>query len=209
VTHGWPRAAVFDFDGLLVDTARCWHQAYTNALALSGRRLDPALTKTLAGASISTAATRLDVAADDLRSLLVASFAEQRLLPLPGATELVRRLRRRALLAVATNAPRSLVSAALQQVGLLDSFDLILSAETQPREKPAPDVYCAACAELGIDPADAIAFEDSPTGVLAARCAGLVVVYVPSDGQEADADLQVGRLDDPRLLTFLDGAVRS
>jgi len=53
-------------------------------------------------------------------------------------------------------------------------------------------------------PSRSVAFEDSPIGVRAARDAGLAVVYVPSDGQPADADIELTGLDDPRLLVFLD-----
>ena len=97
-----------------------------------------------------------------------------------------------------------LVSSVLREVGLIDEFDVILSAETQRQGKPAPDVYRAVCSQLKVDPSQAVAFEDSPIGVLAARRAGLTVVYVPSDGQHADADFHANGLDDPRLLRFLD-----
>ena len=107
-------------------------------------------------------------------------------------------------LAVATNGPRDLVSRALEQVSLRDAFDAIFSAETEPREKPAPDVYRTACAELGVDPSDAIAFEDSAVGAEAAERAGLTVVVVPSNPRERiAADLLVPRLDDDRLAGLL------
>jgi beta-phosphoglucomutase-like phosphatase (HAD superfamily) len=63
--------------------------------------------------------------------------------------------------------------------------------------KPAPDVYLEACRQLGVRPADAVALEDSPTGVASARAAGLLVVGIPSvPGVSLDADLVADSLED-------------
>jgi HAD superfamily hydrolase (TIGR01509 family) len=202
VSAEWPCAAIFDFDGLLVDTAHCWHSAYGATLAASGRRLRPRVLATLAGASLAQAAASLEVPVDALRAQLALALACAPLDPLPGARELVRTLGARMPLAVATSGPGDLVERALARVGL-EGFTLVVSAETQARAKPAPDVYEAACARLGVEPGDAVAFEDSPVGALAATRAGLTVVYVPSDGLPAGADIEVARLDDPLLLAFL------
>jgi HAD superfamily hydrolase (TIGR01509 family) len=201
----WLRAAVFDFDGLLVDTGACWQRAYVETLARGGRALEPGALDALAGASVAQAAAQLTVPMNDLHRELARAFQERRPAALPGARELVERLRQRVPLAVATNGPAEIVAASLGDVGLLESFEFIVSAETPPyREKPAPDVYRAACERLGVTPEETVAFEDSPIGALAAQRAGLVVVYVPSDGQpSSDAHLRVSRLDDPRLLEFL------
>jgi HAD superfamily hydrolase (TIGR01509 family) len=59
-------------------------------------------------------------------------------------------------------------------------FDVIVSGE-EARAKPAPDLYLLACARLGVEPQTAVALEDSPTGVRAARAAGLTCIGVPSD----------------------------
>ncbi len=196
---------MFDFDGLLVDTAHCWHAAYAATMG-SDEPLDADLTARLAGASVARAAGILDVPPAVLRTNLRAAFEAARLEPLPGAREVVAHLRGRLPLAVATNGPEDVVGAALHRLELLDSFAVVLSAESQPAEKPAPDVYRAACARLGADPSRSIAFEDSPVGALAARRAGLALVYVSSSGELDDAELQVATLDDPRVLAFLDGA---
>jgi HAD superfamily hydrolase (TIGR01509 family) len=172
-------------------------------LARGGRNLDAAVLPALAGASVDFAAAVLRVAANQLRVSLQESFAAHQLVPLPGAREVVEMLSARSRLAVATNAPSDVVSVALDRVDLLHKFDLIVSAESQPRAKPAPDVYEAVCQLLNTAPRHAVAFEDSPIGVRAARSAGLTVVYVTSDGRPADADLKVVTLDDPRLLDFL------
>ena len=201
----WPAAAVFDFDGELVDSADCWQNAFAEALTQRGRSLEAELYTALAGASVARAAALLDVPPDDLRTHLADAFLEREPPLMRGAGAVIDRLRNRIPLAIATNAPLELVESTLQHLGLDKSFELISSAETHPhRDKPSPDVYSAACQQLGIDPRNAVAFEDSPIGALAAHRAGLFVVFIPSDGQRTDtADLEVEHLDDPKLHQLL------
>lgn len=200
----WPRAAVFDCDGLLIDTAGCWRQAFESALGRSGRLLTDDTLRRLNGASIRAASRILDVPAALLRVELEQAFGRAQLAALPGAAFLIARLHMRMPLAVATNGPEGLVGDALERVNLRHAFDAIISAESQKRDKPAPDVYLAACAQLGVDPSDAIAFEDSAIGLCAARRAGLTAVLVPSDpSQRIAADLRVDRLDDHRVIGLL------
>lgn len=203
-TSCWPRAAVFDCDGLLIDTAACWRRAFTRAAQRTGRQMPEAMLQRLNGASIESASETLGLSAAVLRAELTDAFRHAELTALPGAPQLLERLRQRMSLAIATNGPLCVVSEALQRVGLRDAFPVVVSAESQPRAKPAPDVYLAACAQLGVHPSDTIAFEDSALGAQAARDAGLTLIVVPSDPCEAiPADLRARRLDDQRIVGFL------
>lgn len=205
-SDSWPSAVVFDCDGLLVDTAACWRQAYEEGLRRQGRRLDQEQLAELNGASVQVAARRLDIETDALRAALRHSIgvASASLVPMPGVRDLLTRLRGRVKMAVASNGPLGIVEEVLRCTRLVSYFDAVVSAETVRREKPAPDVYIAACRALAVDPSDAIALEDSPAGAMAARRAGLLVVYVPSlRGAQATCDLEVARLDDARLYSIL------
>lgn len=206
----WPRAAVFDCDGLLVDSAACWRRAYVTVAREHGRRLDGLDLATLAGASVATAAATLSrglgVRIDEqrLRRALRDSVAACPPPALPGAAALVHALAARMPLAVASNAPRHIVIGALEGLCGSATFDAVVSAEETAAPKPAPDVYLEACRRLGVATCDAVAFEDSPVGARAATRAGLLVVGVPSSpAPRLDADLVVGRLDDPQLLDLL------
>ncbi len=200
----WPVAAIFDCDGLLLDTSELWRSAYERVLEEQGRTLQDQAIAALHGASVGGAARALDVPQARLQAALEAAFATAAPSPLPGVRKLLDTLGSRLRLAVATNGPAQAIESALRAAGLLEYFDEILSPEQQLRPKPAPDVYLAACEALQVDPSDAIAFEDSAVGVTSARRAGLVVVYVPSSAPEAtDADLQARRLDDAPLLSLL------
>jgi HAD superfamily hydrolase (TIGR01509 family) len=73
------------------------------------------------------------------------------------------------------------VQRSLEIVGFTDRFDVVLSAHDVAAPKPAPDPYLEACHRLGVEPGlSVVALEDSPTGVAAARAAGLTVIGVPS-----------------------------
>lgn len=198
------RAAVFDCDGLLIDSSHCWHAGYRRLLAVRGQPLRSETVAELNGASVRIAADHLGVDAHDLRDALRDAATASPATSLPGAGRLLDSLSGRVPMAVATNGPVDVVRDLLARAGLLHHFEHVLSAESLRRDKPAPDVYLAACDALDVPPSAAVALEDSSAGVRAARAAGLVVAYVPSDPTRVEAaDLCVPRLDDPRLLAFL------
>ena len=105
------------------------------------------------------------------------------LLPIPGAVDAVLEIDRRyrGRLACASGADRHKVELQLAKVGLGTVFaGKIFSGMETPRSKPAPDVYLAAAAALGVDPARTAVVEDSPTGVRAGVAAGATVFgYCP------------------------------
>lgn len=81
---------------------------------------------------------------------------------------------------VASSATRDWVVPHLESRGLLGRFRTVRTRDDVLRAKPAPDLYLLACADLGVDPADAVAIEDSEHGVAAAVAAGLTCVAVPN-----------------------------
>jgi HAD superfamily hydrolase (TIGR01509 family) len=118
---------------------------------------------------------------------------------MPGSEQLLSVLIGRVSLAVASNGPRDIVRTALNRAGLDRFVNTIVSAETNGALKPLPDVYLAACRQLGVDPSNAIALEDSAVG-RGARAAGPTVVVVGvAAGTREYADLAVPRLDDTRV----------
>jgi HAD superfamily hydrolase (TIGR01509 family) len=136
---------------------------------------------------------------------LVAGRLVADAVPMPGAAELVRALRGRVPVAVASNTPGELVRGALECAGVAELFDVVVTADEVAEPKPSPDVYLRACELLGASPARSVALEDSPTGVAAARAAGLYVIGVPSfSGVLLDeADLVASSLADERVRAAL------
>ena len=117
--------------------------------------------------------------------------------PRPGARGVVEALTGRTPLAVASNSPDSFVRSALAAARLDGAFDAVVTADQVAEAKPAPDTYLEACRRLGAAPPRSVALEDSPTGVAAARAAGMFVIGVPSvAGIVLEADLVAMSLDD-------------
>lgn len=109
---------------------------------------------------------------------------EQHLVAIAGAVDAVAAVHARlqGRIACASGADRFKVEMQLAKVGLMPYFEgRVFSGHEMPRSKPAPDVYLAAAAALGIDPARCLVVEDTVTGVTAGVAAGAKVVgYSPS-----------------------------
>jgi len=139
-------------------------------------------------------ARRLGLREGDLASIgeeyvaLVRERFQREVRPQPGAVELLASLAGRVPLAIASNSRREMVELALARSGVTGPFQVIVSAEDVEHPKPAPDLYLLACRRLGVDPSEAIAVEDSPTGVRSAKAAGMACIQVPADA-EVDVSL--------------------
>jgi HAD superfamily hydrolase (TIGR01509 family) len=108
----------------------------------------------------------------------------------PGIDELLDYLKENDVkAAVATSTPIDLTLQHLEKVGLKDRFDRIVSAKQVVHGKPAPDVYLYACEQIGENPKDCIAIEDSPNGIKSAYAAGCRPIMVP-DLTPPDDDIE-------------------
>jgi len=125
-----------------------------------------------------------------------------------GAINAVRRIAAERPVAVASSAHREVIDAALSATGLVDAFEVVVSADEVPHGKPAPDVYLETARRLGTDPATCLVVEDSLNGVRAAKAAGMTVVLVPNHsippalGARELADLILERLTDLDLASM-------
>lgn len=102
--------------------------------------------------------------------------------------------------AVATATPIELTLQHLEKIGVRNQFDKIVSAKQVKHGKPAPDVYLYACEQIGEEPSNCIAVEDSPNGIKAAYAAGCKPVMVP-DLTQPDEEIQ------PLLYAVVDSLV--
>jgi HAD superfamily hydrolase (TIGR01509 family) len=186
-----PEAVIFDNDGLLLDTESVWTRAEQDLFESRGREFTPADKLELVGTSAEVAGRVLErrlgepgraaELIEELNALVVAEL-EHGVEAMIGARELLDDLKRQRIpLGLVSNSPLRFVRRSLELVGLVDHFDVVLSAHEVAAPKPAPDPYIEACHRLGVEPGPSIvALEDSPTGVAAARAAGLTVIGVPS-----------------------------
>jgi HAD superfamily hydrolase (TIGR01509 family) len=186
-----PAAVVFDNDGLLLDTESVWTRAEQDLFERRDLDFTPQHKHELVGTSAEIAGGILEQRLgepgraaeliEELNELVIAEL-EHGVEAMLGAAELLRRLKRRGTpIGLVSNSPLPFVQRSLEIVGFTDHFDVVLSAHEVAAPKPAPDPYLEACRRLGVEAGPAvIALEDSPTGVAAARAAGLTVIGVPS-----------------------------
>jgi HAD superfamily hydrolase (TIGR01509 family) len=186
-----PDAVVFDNDGLLLDTESVWTRAEWDLFERRGIEFTPADKRELVGTSAEIAGGILErrlgepgragELIEELNELVVAEL-EHGVEAMVGARELLHTLKGRGTpIGLVSNSPLVFVRRSLEIVGFQDRFDVILSAHEVAAPKPAPDPYLEACRRLRVEPGPGVvALEDSPTGVAAARAAGLTVIGVPS-----------------------------
>jgi HAD superfamily hydrolase (TIGR01509 family) len=202
------RAVVFDMDGLLLETEVLWQRAEARLFERHGAGFTFEDKLTVMGTSAAFTgeffARRLGYPADRAASLirevsdLMLEELQAQVDARPGAIELVKRLRGRVALGLASNSPRFLVDAALRSAGFSETFDAVVSSDDVVRPKPAPDLYLLACERLGVAPADALALEDTTSGIAAAKAAGMACIAVPqfAETDVAAADRVVDSLEE-------------
>jgi HAD superfamily hydrolase (TIGR01509 family) len=188
-------ALLLDFDGLLYDTESAAYEAWNELYARHGvqlaldlwvretigrppgtARFDPAAhLEQLAGVTLDASA--LGGARDDRKRALLPDQL------MPGAAELLHGARARGLrTAIVTSNSRPNVLEHLARAGCAIRFDALVTADGDlARGKPNPVLYLEALELFGLQPAQAVAFEDSPTGIAAAKAAGLFCIAVPND----------------------------
>jgi HAD superfamily hydrolase (TIGR01509 family) len=204
------QALIFDFDGLILDTELPEYRSWVETFAAYGASLP--LSTWAEGIGVGAAETfdpydllveqlgrPLD--RDAIRSQRRARFAERMAGQplLPGVEAYIRGARERGLkLGIASSSSRSWVVGHLEQLGIAAFFQSVTCTEDVALTKPAPDLYLACLKALGVEASQAIALEDSPNGVRAAKRAGLFCVAVPNalTGQLTfeGTDLQISSL---------------
>jgi HAD superfamily hydrolase (TIGR01509 family) len=186
-----PDAVVFDNDGLLLDTESVWTRAERDLFERRGMEFTVEHKRELVGTSAEIAGGILErrlgepgrtaELIEELNELVIAEL-EHGVEAMVGARDLLHKLKERGTpIGLVSNSPLRFVQRSLEIVGFQDRFDVVLSAHEVAAPKPAPDPYLEACRRLGVEAGPrVVALEDSPTGVAAARAAGLTVIGVPS-----------------------------
>ncbi len=192
-------AMVFDLDGVIVDSEPVWEEVRRAYVAAHGGTWQPDTQRRLMGMSTGEWARYLsgELGVDRTPEQVAAEVVEemtrryaQRVPVIDGADGVVRRLAARWPLGLASSSPTRLIGAALAATGLTEAFRATLSTEETPRGKPAPDVYLAVAARMGVHPSRCVAVEDSSNGVQSAAAAGMRVVAVPHGAYPLDPDAE-------------------
>ncbi|MGO8679120.1 MAG: HAD-IA family hydrolase [Limisphaerales bacterium] len=211
------RAVIFDMDGVLTDSEPLINQAAIAMFEGQGLSVRPEDFRPFVGAGedryIGGVAEKynwpLDLPAAKRRTYeIYLALVPSRLRAFPGAQTLVRACRAAGLrLALASSADEVKVAANLRQIGLPpETWDCVLTGQAVKARKPAPDIFLAAAARLGLAPAQCVVVEDAVNGVQAAKAAGMRCVAVaqtfpPEELAAADlvrltiAEVTVGNLE--------------
>ncbi|MCK4394366.1 HAD-IA family hydrolase [Candidatus Bipolaricaulota bacterium] len=212
------RGLIFDFDGLILDTEapvfQSWQEVFarhdceltlTNWADCIGRspesfdpcdQLEEYVGRTLDRTAIRSKQRRREMELIERKSVL------------PGITDYITAAKRLGLrLGIASSSSRNWVLGHLSRLGLAAQFDVIRCAEDVVRTKPHPDLYLAVLDKLSLQPLEAVALEDSPHGVRAAKQAEIFCVVVPNSLTEElpldHADLMLPSLAEVSLEELL------
>jgi HAD superfamily hydrolase (TIGR01509 family) len=211
------RALLFDLDGTLAETDSLHLPTWMDVLRPHGIEVDEAFYKeNISGRSNGEIVKELlpDLTKDEGRDIAdakEASFRERagELEPLPGLLDFLKEAREGGLkTALVTNAPEENVEAILLALELGEFFDEVVLSDDVGPVKPDPAPYEAALDGLGVSPEEAVAFEDSTSGISSAVGAGISTVGIastqdPEKLQRAGAFMVAEDFTDPELGKFL------
>lgn len=204
------KAIVFDFDGLILDTETPDYQAWREVFAQHGVELTldvwmPIIGSTsdldlyqLLAEKTGRAVNREDIRA--ARRTRMDQLVESQEI-LPGVLDVIEYAEQNGLLlGVASSSVAEWVRGNLQRLNLIHRFNTIRTAEDVEKTKPDPALYRLVVRDLGVQPHEAVALEDSENGVKAAKAAGLFCVAIPNPLQThldfAGADTRLESLAD-------------
>ena len=187
------QAIIFDFDGLIIDTETPVFEAWSEIYQSHGFRLEPMVWAQCIGRGVDSV---IWSPYDHLEELLGEPIDREALLETkrrryeelmagstirPGVEHCIQEAKRLGIkLAVASSSSHEWVEGHLSKFGLLPHFDCLRCFDDVVKTKPDPELYLAALAGLEIASENAIAIEDSPNGVLAAKGADLYCIAVPN-----------------------------
>ena len=187
------QAIVFDMDGVIVDSHPAHRSAWREFLNTLGRDVtESELDFVLDGRK------RKDILVHFLGQLTEEQLGEygklkdelfwraaSAVVPIPGVFEFIECIRRAGIpMAVATSAGASRTQSILARLGLLAHFTAIVTGDEVPEGKPNPHIYRLACVRINCPPEAAVAVEDAPSGVRAAKGAGLKCVGIAGNQPE-------------------------
>jgi len=206
-------AAIFDMDGLLIDSEPFWRIAEMEVFGDIGVQLTEQECGLTTGLRTQLVVdhwlarrpwdTENHPPAEITRRInyRVVDLVGERGEPKPGVEHALAFMEARNLrLALASSSNMPVIESALSRLGLAERFEVVHSADFEEHSKPAPDVYLGAARRLGVEPVRCVALEDSHPGTQAAKAAGMSCIRFPEhDDAVSSADLELDsleRLDD-------------
>ena len=211
------KAAIFDMDGVIVDSEHLNIKAGKQTMLKYGIRVSSEelqrFTRTTAQAMFRELIKRykLDTTFEKMsneREEKLLTLLKEGTRPTRGVMELLKKLKQENIkLAIASSSHRRLIEYVLERLNITHIFDLIVSSEDIKHSKPNPEIFLKSAKELDVNPIECLVFEDSKLGVEAAKNAGMRCVGYrnPNSGNQdlSKADIVVddfSKLDIQELL---------
>ena len=212
------RAIVFDFDGLILDTEEPVYRSWLEVYQAHGEELPFERWVQIVGSTNTLFHTQYHLE-ERLGKPLPKEVLERRIgrrtemvlaqAVLPGVQQHLDAAREMGLkLGVASSSTREWVEGHLARLGILERFQCVRCRDDVANAKPEPDLYLAVLDCLDVKAAEAIAIEDSPNGIAAAKRAGMRCVAIPNPitaGLDlSEADLTLASLGEVTLADLLE-----
>ncbi|MBT8350451.1 MAG: HAD family phosphatase [Deltaproteobacteria bacterium] len=177
-------AIIFDKDGVLADSEKLKAQAWERALQPYGVDqgfdwyLENFGPSPVALSEMAIAAFRFHADAQEVANAWRTEYCaiEHSAEPITTNLQCLQRLARKYPIAVASSMDKAAIESEMERFGYLHHISICVSGEDVPNNKPAPDVYLAAATALNVTPSSCVAIEDSPTGISAAKAAGMLCI---------------------------------
>lgn len=194
----YKKMLIFDFDGTLADTSPLHARAFSLVLApynitvdynsIAGMRTKDAMIQCLINRGINLPLNEIDALVTS-KQQCARSLIQNELQPLPGVDDFLRWAKPRYRLAMYSSGSRGTVSIALDKLGYTGWFDPLLFSDDVTHAKPDPEGYLKILTITGMDARQIIVFEDSVSGLRAARSAGMTTILINTmvSGQEPHA----------------------
>ncbi len=207
----FPRCAIFDCDGILLDSETVWNDVQRELFARWSVPFTEEVEHRLTGLAAADVAQELALLSyeaqngqkPDTASAEYAEHHERVMKDLLTTEHEVISSGVDLIEGVASNSTANILTLKMESYGYAPLVRTWVSSNDVPTGKPAPDMYLEAAHRLGFEGHEALAFEDSPAGAQAARDAGTkVMIYVPEGTDPAKAPAGFGRFDsfnDPQL----------
>lgn len=183
------KAIIFDFDGLILDTESIWYECFREVLAVKG--LDLTIEQFSNG--IGTTSDYLydfirrnlpsPVSPEEIRKSAHGLFPAKMGEPIlrDGVESYLKEANELGLkIGLASSSSRDWVEGYLKKLQIFDYFDAIKTRDDVVKVKPNPSLYLKTLEALSVSASEAVAFEDSRNGLLAAKAAGLPCIIVPN-----------------------------
>lgn len=196
-------------DGVLIDSEPLWSQAEKEVFTSLGVEMTDercAITQTLTTVEVTKfwyevtpwSGVSLDAAEQMVISRLLELIETEECL-IDGVKSFIKNLRSKGYkIGLATNSPKRVIPSIMERLDVTHLFDTVTSAQSVEKGKPDPAIYLTTAKKLNVAPENCIAIEDSYTGMLAAKNAGMTVVFFTNGNNQLNNEIADFKLNDYR-----------